>query len=265
MAVNESVLSLKLNFNEYDNKPKCTICGERYKLFQKFFRVFPDGDGGFVFFFASPEHGFAQKDKDYEEISPEKVEALNLPPSYDAFDKEDKEMVLKLFFMDKDVRKTWRRLRSLYTRRYIHPEEGKEKSDPCPNSLSTGEKYRTNGPPKTVFMWAEPLFVALYGCGLSYREIAAELRLASPEQPGVHNSVGRRIQHYQQERNDAKLELLHQFNLRKYTYSKDERNDWDIHIKGTIDQATLSWLERLADHYSQTFAVKSYASMGVLV
>jgi hypothetical protein len=257
-----SILRLKLDFSEYYNPPECPLptCGREYKVFQRFYKVLPDGEGGLVFLFASPEHGFAKAEP--RPLPKERFEQLDLPKKLEDLLDEEWDIVFPLVFADKDVGVTWRRLRSLLTCRYKHPEGGENK--PCPNELKNGDRFITKGPPKTIFLWAEPLFVALYGLGLSYREIVAELNLASPEQTGVCNSVGRRIKHYREETQDVKLELLHQLNRRKYTcswhYASEPGMVWEIAVEETLDPLTSSWLEKLAEHYN---AFQSYAFGGV--
>jgi hypothetical protein len=257
--MNKNILRLRLDYRDPAEKPVCNHCGEKYKKYQEFYRIVGDGEGGLGFFFASPENGF--RNAEAIALSKEKLEDNGLPLSFGAYDKEDWQTIYRLLFIDKRGRVIWPRLRSLLTKRFKHPKQTREK--PCRALSEKGEKFATLGPPKTIFMWAEPLIVALYALGLSYRDIVKTLDLPAPEQKGTghQNSVRRRVLEYQEEHNDEKLDFLHQLNLGKHTCWKELPSDvrgvvWDIVIAGEpLNDLTVAWLETLAERYKQSLEV----------
>jgi hypothetical protein len=256
--MNESLLRLKVvDFDKYDEIPKCPLCQQEYKLFRRFFKATRTPTGGYLFNFASPEGGYkhgeevhlSKKDLENMEIG----EDLILPtPLHEekffrrVFDEEN----------DPDVRVRWRRLRSFLTKRYKHPAP--DESNPCPNAEKEGEKYIIVGIPPTIFQWAESLFVALYGLGLSYREILSHHLLPLGKQTAVYGSVRRQIEKYLETAQDEEREellLLHHQNKGRYNciwhYPLDSRGmEWQVSIRpklGEMDQRTARWLKKLAE------------------
>jgi hypothetical protein len=156
-----------------------------------------------------------------------------------------------------DVRIRWRRLRSFLTRRYVHPEPIGDNR--CPNTIGPG-RYITQGPPSTIFQWAEPLFVALYSLGFSYREILSDKVLPLGDQREVYQSVRRQIK----KRWSEELKTLHKDNRKNYScvwhYPIERRGMvWEVSIRpiqGEIDPRTEQWLDKLVDEHKKYLEIE---------
>jgi hypothetical protein len=260
--MSKNILRLRLDFRNPSEDAKCEGCGTPLKKFQRFHKVIADKDG-YVYFFASPEAGFTKAET--VGITHEKLKTHNLPTALKDFkDHGQWEKLYQLLFVDRNGRVIWSRLRSVLTERYKHPKNAdcpilKEKED-------KGEKgaFITFGPPKSIFMWADPLIVALYALGKGYQDIADILELADPNDKGtgVKTSVRRRVQEYMDRyEEDEQLKLLHQLNLmEKYECSKEYPQGmgivWDVVIEGApLNDRTVDLLKTLAKRYKDTLQV----------
>jgi hypothetical protein len=261
--MNVGILRLKfLYLDEYDIAPKCELCKKDYKLVRKFYKRERTKTGGYLFHFASPEKGFAEG----EEIFVPKKDLLvyGIGPDLTV---QTPQQTVKLYRRvfddpdDPDVRIRWRRLRAFLTKKYKHPEP--EGDNPCSNATGEGkERYRTEGPPQTIFQWAKPLFVALYALGLSYREILSANLLPLGEHPEVHQSVRRQVDKYLEEAEDSvreELVTLHKENRRKYQcqweYAKDTYGMvWEVSIhtkQGETNPQIVRWLGKFAEQHKK--------------
>jgi hypothetical protein len=225
-------------------------------LSKRFYSKTETKAGGYVFNFASPEKGYRKGDEVY--VSRQALEEYRITTGLDAaLTKEQIAQVFRKVFDDPDnpdVRIRWRRLRAYLTKRYQHPDPA-EGEKPCLNLKE--EKYRTKGPPQTIFQWAEPLFVALYALGFSSREIEAASLLELEIQQEVYQSIRRQINEYKERVSEAEqeeLETLHKENRRQYLCEWEVPRlsygmRWEVSItskQGKMDQRTVQWLETLA-------------------
>jgi hypothetical protein len=253
-------------FEDYIKIPPCRLCGADYKVIRKYYKRERTPGGGYLFNFASPEKGYEDGDEVY--ISKKQLTENDINPDLERLDAWQ---AVKLFQMvfdeDKyedekenpDVRIRWSRLRAFLTKKYQHPEP--KGDNVCRNATERGgEKFRTEGPPATIYQWAEPLFVALYALGMSPREIAG----ASSSQLGIHEevyqSVSRQINKYKEtatEPEREELERLHEWNRRKYNCVWDNPQEtrgitWEVTMhpkQGELDPETAQWLKKLAAHH----------------
>lgn len=251
---------LKLSFiysDEYNKPPNCKLCGEDYKLIRKFYKREKTANGSYLFHFASAEKGYKEGEEVY--ISKKDLIENEINPDLERLEALQAVKLFQLVFDDNenpDVRIRWRRLRAFLTKKYQHPEP--EGDDPCPNATGEGdERYRTEGPPATIYQWAEPLFVALYGLGVSSREIMADSMLPLGTQSDIYQSVRRQINKYKEtlsEPEREELERLHELNRRKYKCEwhypvKTRGMTWEVKIspkQREMDPDTVQWLEKLA-------------------
>jgi hypothetical protein len=256
---------LRLSFfysEEYIKIPPCRLCGADYKVIRKYYKREKTPGGGYLFNFASPEKGYEEGEEVY--ISKKKLieNHINLD-----LERLDAWQAVKLFQMvfdedekeNPDVRIRWSRLRAFLTKKYQHPEP--QGNNPCPNATGRGgEKFRTEGPPATIYQWAEPLFVALYGIGMSPREIAGASLSQLGIEDEVYQSVRRQINKYKEtasEPEQEELERLHERNRRKYICKWDYPHEtrgivWQVTMQpkqGELDPETAQWLKKLAAHH----------------
>jgi hypothetical protein len=264
--MSKNMLCLRLDFRNPSEEAKCEDCGKKLKLFQRYHKVIADKDG-YVYFFASPEAGFAKAET--VSISLEKLKALDLPLAFEDFKYHHWQRLYQLLFTDKNGRVIWSRLRAVMTERYKHPKlQPHEHCAILQEKEEKGEKgaFITFGPPKTIFMWADPLIAALYALGKGYQEIADILELADPNDKGtgVKNSVRRRVEEYKDRYDeDNELILLHQLNIlgEKYKCRKEYPKPgneiaWDIVIEGKpLNDRTVNWLKTLAKQYKDSLEV----------
>jgi hypothetical protein len=255
--MSDGILILQyLYFDELEKVPECERCNKKYKLSKRFYSKTETKAGGYVINFASPEKGYREGDEVY--VSRQGLEEYKITAGLDAaLTKEQIAQVFRKIFDDPanpDVRIRWRRLRAFLTKRYQHPDpvEGEK---PCLNLKE--EKYQTQGPPQTIFQWAEPLFVALYALGFSPREIEAASLLELEIQQEVYQSVRRQINEYLDRVSEAEqeeLETLHKENRRKYLCHWEVPRlsygmRWEVSItskQGEMDQRIVQWLKTLA-------------------
>lgn len=247
------VLSLTLEDQDYDNPPECRFCFRKYRKQQEFCKIDPLEDGSLLFHFADPVHGF-KKGGGVEEKRVEKDDltefGLDRPAALSVL--RSHPIILDLALRDDDVRVTWRRLRAMLTYRFRHPEA--KGVQPCKATTSENEKFITQGPPRSVFEWAKPLFLALYALGLSYGEILKPdvIPLVAPNRKGTTTSIGRVVR----EQKDLELEGLHRLNRHAFHCTwrglriiggekKRWQMIWEIGVEGRLAPDTQRCLEEL--------------------
>jgi hypothetical protein len=260
--MSDGILKLSFEYSKkYNQIPPCRHCGADYKEIRKFYKREKTPGGGHLFNFASPEKGYEEG----EEVYISKKQLIENDINLD-LEKLDELQAVKLFQMvfddpdNPDVRIRWRRLRAYLTKKYQHPDNA------CRNATGEGkegegkEKFRTEGPPATIYQWAELLFVALYGCGMSPREIAGASLPQLGIQDDVYQSVARQINKYKETASEPEreeLERLHERNRRKYTcqwqYPHETRGIiWEVTMRpkqGELDPHTAQWLKKLVAHH----------------
>jgi hypothetical protein len=250
-----------VDFHKFEEIPECQLCHKDYKVFRRFFKATRTLTGGYLFNFASPEGGYVNG----EEIHPSKTDLEKMGIGEDLNPTTallEKRLSTRIFDDEEnpDVRVRWRRLRSFLTKRYKHPEP--IGNNPCPNAAKDGEKYKTIGIPPTIFQWAEPLFVAMYGLGLSYREILSSDLLPLGKQTAVYGSVRRQVGEYMDAVQDAEKEellILHHQNKSRYDCAwhyplATGGMEWQVSIQpklGEMDQRTAHWLHELAETHKE--------------
>jgi hypothetical protein len=255
--MSDGILKLRFEYSsEYSKIDPCQLCGAEYKFIRKFYKRQKTPGGGYLFNFASPEKGY----EDGEEVYISKKQLIENDINLDLESLNELQAV-KLFQMvfdeekNPDVRIRWSRLRAYLTKKYQHPDND------CRNATGDGkEKFRTEGPPTTIYQWAKPLFVALYGLGMSPREIATASLFELGIQDEVYQSVARQINKYKETASEPEREellRLHERNRRKYTciwdYPHETRNViWEVTmrpIRGEMDPETVQWLKKLSDQH----------------
>lgn len=258
---NNFTLRLTLDLAEYEGvqRPACDVCGQIYNLHQRFFRIDKAGDNLEVKF-APPETGFKGCERDSDMVvilTPELLAGVGIEfsPDFDFNAKQASSLFQLAFRLVEDENNRdgskliWRRVRAYLTRRYLHPGTTKEcKSRGC-------ERVKTVGPPKTILDWCAPLFVAMYGLGLSYSQIAKAIRLPAPES-SVRVCVGNRVSNFSE--TDSEGLHLNKLNRGKLECQRTETLatpgiTWDVKVKGDLDERTFNWLRKLTDKYHNNF------------
>jgi hypothetical protein len=252
--MSDGILKLSFEyFKEYNRIQPCRRCGADYKVIRKYYKREKTPGGGYLFNFASPEKGYEEGEEIY--VSKKQLIENGIKLDLERLDDWQAVKLFQMVFDDEknpDVRIRWRRLRAYLTKKYQHPDNA------CANATGEGkEKFKTEGPPATIYQWAEPLFVALYGCGMSPREIEGASLSQLGIQEDVYQSVSRQINKYKETASEPEREellRLHERNRRKYTcvwdYPHETRGiTWEVTVhpkQGEMDPETVQWLKKLA-------------------
>jgi hypothetical protein len=255
--MSDGILRLSFEYlEEYSKIPPCPHCDADYKEIRRFYKREKTPGGGYLFNFASPEKGYEEG----EEVYISKKQLIENKINLD-LERLNAWQAVKLFQMvfddpdNPDVRIRWSRLRAYLTKKYQHPDNA------CRNATGEGKKkFRTEGPPATIYQWAKPLFVALYALGMSPREIAGASLPQLGIQEEVYQSVARQIDKFKETASESEreeLERLHELNRRKYAcrwyYPHETRGlIWEVTmhpIQGEMDPHTAQWLKKLAEQH----------------